>query len=87
MSSFLSAAFQLQNTEDAVFLLTGYEEAGPSFRSAQNFNVNAFTRALNQGMGGYKAPSYRNNRYLPQASFVVPTAYALRHVGFGLGGF
>ncbi|GIX98117.1 uncharacterized protein CDAR_501061 [Caerostris darwini] len=68
-------------------LFEGYEEAGPSFRSAQNFNVNAFTRALNQGMGGYKAPSYRNNRYLPQASFVVPTAYALRHVGFGLGGF
>ncbi|GBO31358.1 hypothetical protein AVEN_63425-1 [Araneus ventricosus] len=72
-------------------LFEGYgaelSEAAPAFRSGQHLNVNAFTRSLNQNMGAFKAPSYRSNGYVPQASVIYPTAYALRHVGFGLGGF
>ncbi|KAG8193422.1 hypothetical protein JTE90_009641 [Oedothorax gibbosus] len=61
--------------------------ASPGFRSGQGFNVNEFTRSLNQGMTGYKGPSYRNNRIVPQASVIYPMAYGLRNAGFGLAGF
>ncbi|GFU26694.1 uncharacterized protein NPIL_628971 [Nephila pilipes] len=64
-----------------------YAEAAPAYRSGQNFNVNAFTRSLNQGMGSFKVPTYRNSRIIPQASVIYPTAYAMRNAGFGLGGF
>ncbi|GFX55117.1 uncharacterized protein TNCV_1155781 [Trichonephila clavipes] len=64
-----------------------YTEAAPAYRSGQNFNVNAFTRSLNQNMGAFKAPSYRSSRIIPQASVIYPTAYALRNAGFGLGAF
>lgn len=63
-------------------------EFNPGYRSQQGFNVNEFTRSLNQGMVGVLSnPSYRNNRFVPQASIIVPRAYAFRHAGFGLPGF
>ncbi|GBO26535.1 hypothetical protein AVEN_260034-1, partial [Araneus ventricosus] len=79
------------NTKYNQKLFEGYgaelTAAAPALRSGQQFNVNAFTRSLNQNMGAFKAPSYRSNGYVPQASVIYPTAYALRHLGFGLGGF
>ncbi|XP_054721059.1 uncharacterized protein LOC129230669 [Uloborus diversus] len=86
---------EAQGSEGSKYSQKLYEGLGgdfagaiPGLRSGQGFNVNDFTRTINQGMAaGYNGPSYRNNRFVPQASFVYPRIYGVGNSAFNLGGF